>query len=370
MAELAPPPISAVEATAGPILNALPMPVVAVDAEAVIVFVNSAAEQFFDASVSQMTGRRLDEFIPADNPLFDLIRHVATTGATIVEYEVAIESPRLRRRPVSVQVAPMADRPGHVLAALQEQSIARKIDHQLTHRGAARSISAMAAMLAHEVKNPLSGIRGAAQLLESDLAEDGRHLTKLICDETDRICALVDRMDVFTDPPPVDRGPVNIHRVLEHARQVAQSGFARHLRISESYDPSLPPVLGDRDQLVQVFLNLIKNAAEAAPGSGGEISLATAYRHGVRLAVPGRGARVHLPLEVTVSDNGGGIPDDVRAHLFDAFITTKAQGSGLGLALVAKVIDDHGGVIEFDSRPGRTVFRAMLPIHTEGGSAE
>jgi two-component system nitrogen regulation sensor histidine kinase GlnL len=369
MADIAVPPIGAVEAAAGPILNALPMPVVAVDGAAVVVFVNSAAEQFFDASASQMTGRRLDEFMPSDNPLFGLIGHVAATGAAIVEYEIAIESPRLRRRPVSVQVAPMADRPGHVLIALQEQSIARKIDHHLTHRGAARSISAMAAMLAHEVKNPLSGIRGAAQLLESDLAEDGRQLTKLICNETDRICALVDRMDMFNDPPPADRGPVNIHRVLEHARQIAQSGFARHLRFTESYDPSLPPVLGDRDQLVQVFLNLIKNGAEAAPRSGGEIGLATAYRHGVRLAVAGRGARVHLPLEVSISDNGDGIPDDVRAHLFEAFVTTKAQGSGLGLAVVAKVIDDHGGVIEFDSRPGRTVFRAMLPIYPGAGSA-
>jgi two-component system nitrogen regulation sensor histidine kinase GlnL len=283
---------------------------------------------------------------------------------------MTVESRRLRPRMVTVQVAPMSDRPGHILAAFQEQSIARKIDHQLTHRGAVRSISAMAAMLAHEVKNPLSGIRGAAQLLESDLAEDGRRLTKLICDETDRICALVDRMDVFTDPPPVNRGPVNIHRVLEHARRVAQSGFARHLRFSESYDPSLPPVRGDRDQLVQVFLNLIKNAAEAAPQSGGEIGLSTAYRHGVRLAVPGRGGRVHLPLEVAVSDNGGGIPDDLRDHLFDAFTTSKPRGSGLGLALVAKVVDDLGGAIEFDSGPGRTIFRVMLPIHADEGTAE
>ena len=370
MADIAAPSFGAAEAAAGPILNALPMPVVAVDAAAAIVFVNSAAEQFFDASASHMTGRRLDEFIAADSPLIGLIRQVGATGVAVVEYEIAVEGPRLRRRLVTVQVAPMSDRPGYVLAALQEHSSARKIDHQLTHRGAARSVSAMAAMLAHEVKNPLSGIRGAAQLLESDLAEDGRHLTRLICDETDRICALVDRMDVFTDPPPVDRGPVNIHRVLEHARQVAQSGFARHLRFTESYDPSLPPVLGDRDQLVQVFLNLIKNAAEAVPRSGGEVGLSTAYRHGVRLAVPGRGARVHLPLEVVISDNGEGIPDDVRGHLFDAFITTKKQGSGLGLALVAKVIDDHGGVIEFDSRPGRTVFRVMLPIHPDGGIAE
>ena len=172
MAGTAAPLIGAGEATAGPILNALPMPIIAVDEAEAVVYINSAAEQFFDASARHMEGRPLAEIIPDDNPLFGLIGHVRTTGAAIVEYDMTVESRRLRPRMVTVQVAPMSDRPGHILAAFQEQSIARKIDHQLTHRGAARSISAMAAMLAHEVKNPLSGIRGAAQLLESDLAED------------------------------------------------------------------------------------------------------------------------------------------------------------------------------------------------------
>jgi two-component system nitrogen regulation sensor histidine kinase GlnL len=232
----------------------------------------------------------------------------------------------------------------------------------LTHRNAARSVTAMAAMLAHEVKNPLSGIRGAAQLLEQDADEAGRELTQLICDETDRIVALVDRMEAFSDHRPIERSAVNIHEVLDRVRKVAQSGFARQIRVSEEYDPSLPPVDGNHDLLVQVFLNLVKNAAEAVPHSGGEITIATAYRHGLRLAVQGSGARVHLPLMVSITDNGPGIPEDLREHLFDPFVTTKRNGSGLGLALVAKVIGDHGGVIEFDSQPRRTVFRVFLPV--------
>ena len=172
---------------------------------------------------------------------------------------------------------------------LQERTIADKMDRQLTHRGAARSITALGAMLAHEIKNPLSGIRGAAQLLEQSANEDDRLLTRLICDETDRIVKLVERMELFGEERPVERGPVNIHGVLDHVKRLAQSGFARHIRFVENYDPSLPPVLGNRDQLIQVILNLVKNAAEAIgiDAPDGEIILSTAFRTGVRLQVPG-----------------------------------------------------------------------------------
>ncbi len=215
---------------------------------------------------------------------------------------------------------------------LQERTIADKMDRQLTHRSAARSVIALAAMLAHEIKNPLSGIRGAAQLLEQAASSEDRMLTRLICDEADRIVTLVDRMEVFGDDRPVARGPVNIHSVLDHVKRLAQSGFARNIRFVEDYDPSLPPVLANQDQLIQVFLNLVKNAAEAVVdlGSDGEIQLTTAFRPGVRLSIPGKKSRVSLPLEFCVKDNGPGVPEDLLPNLFDPFVTTKATGSGLG----------------------------------------
>ena len=236
-----------------------------------------------------------------------------------------------------------------------------------TGRSAARSVTGMAAILAHEVNNPLSGIRGAAQLLEASVTEADQELAILIRDEADRIRALVERMEVFGDKP-FDRGAVNIHRVLEHVRRLAHTGFAADIRIHEVYDPSLPPVFGNRDQLVQVLLNLVKNAAEALIDAGvpnPDITLITAYQHGMRLAVPGSARRMELPLVVIVRDNGPGIAEDIRANLFDPFVTSRPAGSGLGLALVAKIIADHGGTIEVDTRPGRTEFRLHLPIYPD-----
>jgi two-component system nitrogen regulation sensor histidine kinase GlnL len=247
---------------------------------------------------------------------------------------------------------------------LQQRSMAQMIERQLTHRGAARSVSALAAVLAHEIKNPLSGIRGAAQLIESERPDSDRTLTQLICAESDRICKLVDRMEIFGDERPLQREAVNIHDVLDHVKQIAANGFARQIKIIEHYDPSLPPVPGSRDKLIQVFLNLVKNAAEAIGEErpDGQIILTTSFRPGVRLSVPGSQARVSLPLEIAVEDNGGGVPTELMPHLFDPFVTTKPSGTGLGLALVAKIIGDHGGIIECDSRPRQTVFRALMPM--------
>ena len=359
-------PAAALPDTAA-LLAALPNPVIALDRGGALRFANPAAEQLFGVSATALIGRPLADFIAPDSPLFALADAVWRSGGSIAEYDLLLEGPRFSGRPVTIEGAPAGEGGDLLVLALHERSMADKMDRRLTHRHAARSITAMAAMLAHEVKNPLSGIRGAAQLLEQDADVAGRELTQLICDETDRIVALVDRMEAFSDYAPITRTEVNIHEVLDRVRKIAQSGFARHVRINEVYDPSLPPVHGDRDLLLQVFLNLVKNAAEAAPGTGGEMILTTAYRHGLSLAAPGGDGRRHLPLVVSVADNGSGIPDDLKAHLFDPFVTTKRNGTGLGLALVAKVIGDHGGVIEFDSQPRRTVFRVFLPVVTPGG---
>jgi two-component system nitrogen regulation sensor histidine kinase GlnL len=352
---------------AGLILGALSVPVVLLDAENRFRFVNHAAEQFLGVSASQLASLTLTDLVASDSPLFLLLEQVRGSGATVSDHELTLESPRLHKHGITVQGSPLVEEPGAVLLVLQDASAARALESQLAFRGAARSVSGMAAILAHEVKNPLSGIRGAAQLLETSVGPEDRELAVLIRDEADRIRGIVDRMEIFGEKP-ITRTAVNIHRVLEHVRKLAQSGFAAHVRFHEAYDPSLPPVWGNRDQLVQVILNLVKNAAEAVTDQAQlnpEIVLSTAYQHGMRLSVPGSSTRVELPLTVAVRDNGPGIPDDIRPHLFEPFVSTKASGSGLGLALVAKIMGDHGGLIEIDSRPGRTEFRLHLPVLTE-----
>ena len=344
------------------ILNGLSSAILAINADQSILKLNAAAEQFLSSSATNIVGHPLSDFIPPDSPLFVLVEQVRMENHAVSEYDLTIETPRIGRHFVNVHAAPISERPGVVILSIHSRSIAEKIDRQLSYRGAARSVTAMAAMLAHEVKNPLSGIRGAAQLLEDTASEDDQSLTRLIRDEVDRIVELVDRMGMFAGDAPIRYQSVNIHQILDQVLQVSKIGFGRHARFVKRFDPSLPPVRGNRDQLVQVFLNLIKNAVEAASDEAAEIVMETSYQHGVKLAAPGNGERVHLPLTISITDNGTGIPDDMMPHLFDPFVTSKSQGSGLGLALVAKIIGDHGGIVECETANTKTVFRVMLPM--------
>ncbi len=355
-------------------IESLLVPVLLLDGASRISYANSAAEHFFGMSVSHLRQHGMADFLPNDHPIFLLIDQVRGQGVAVVEHELVLDGPKLHRTGITVQGTRLGEAPDMVMLTLHDVSAARALDRQLTFRNAARSVSGMAAILAHEVKNPLSGIRGAAQLLESTVAEDDRELAILIRDEADRIRALVERMEMFNERG-IERGAVNIHRVLEHVRTLAQKGFAARLRIVERYDPSLPPVHGNRDQLVQVLLNLVKNAAEAIISdtnpdrADGEITLCTAYRQGVRLAAAGLEQRINLPLMVTVRDTGPGIPEHIRSHLFEPFLTTKPSGSGLGLALAAKIIGDHGGIIEVESMPGKTEIMLYLPVLIEDAEA-
>ncbi|HHG89870.1 MAG TPA: two-component sensor histidine kinase [Devosia sp.] len=353
------------------VLQSLQQPVLVCGQDKSILWVNAAAEIFFGVSQSLMSRQRLEDYFKPDSPLLGLVHRASAFHLPMTEYRMNVSLPRrTAERTCDVYVSPLGEAPGLVSVLFQERTMAEKIDRQLVSRGAARSVTGLAAMLAHEIKNPLSGIRGAAQLLEQTVSPDEAQLAGLIREETDRIVKLVDRIEVLGDARPLQREPVNIHVVLDRVKLLAANGVARDIKILEAYDPSLPPVWGNTDQLIQTFLNLVKNAAEALENMREPaIRISTAFRPGIKIAFGGSAERVSLPLEIIVSDNGPGVPTEILPFLFDPFVTTKASGSGLGLALVAKTISDHGGVIECESEPGNTSFRVLLPVSATDKSA-
>jgi len=348
--------------------SAIPYPALVVDPGDAIVTANPATESFGGTSLRQMAGRPLGKFVGSDSAVLDVVGQARRNGVSVAQYDVMVGWGEQRPQLQNVHAAPLHDTDGEILILMHPQGMAEKMDRSLGHRSAARSVTGMAAMLAHEIRNPLAGISGAAQLLEMGLGDADRELTGLIQAEAARIGKLVDRVEAFGDLRPAQRKALNIHDVLDRARRAAQAGFAAHVRFAEEFDPSLPPTAGDPDQLLQVFQNLLKNAAEAAPRVGGAIAISTAYRPGVKMVRPGQKSE-GLPLLVTIADNGPGIPENLIRDIFDPFVSSKVNGSGLGLSLVSKFVADHGGVVECDSRPGRTRFHVRLPVW-HGDSAE
>lgn len=342
-------------------LEALPMPALAVARDGKVILSNGAAQNTFLKSVRSLETHGIDGLLSADSPVHDLMTRAWMSGAPVSGRDMVLRGPSFGELPCDITVAP-SDEGGFVALLVRPKRRGRDLADRLHDSAGARSMAAIGRTLAHEIKNPLAGIRGAAQLLVRDADPDELQLVNLIVEETDRVSRLIDRMESFGDEAPISFAAVNVHAALERVAALAENGFARGLSIKRRFDPSIPDALGDADQLMQVFLNLAKNAAEAVAGrgDGAEIVLATAYRHGVRVRGSGGETR-DLPLEIAFYDNGRGVAEELQDCLFEPFVTTKQSSGGLGLPLVQKIVSAHGGVVDFESAPGRTVFRVRLP---------
>jgi two-component system nitrogen regulation sensor histidine kinase GlnL len=343
-------------------IEALPVPALGVLHNGEVILANGAAQDIFLKSQRSIMAHGLPGLISEDSLVFGLIKRAWDTNAPVSAREITLRGGSFGELLCDLTASPSEDRM-FIALLLRPRGRGRDLSERLQDVAGARSMAALGQTLAHEVKNPLAGIRGAAQLLLRDADPNERELVNLIVDETDRVRRLIDRMESFGSDQPINFAPVNVHAALERVFALAQNGFAQDMVVKKRFDPSLPDALGDQDQLIQVFLNLAKNAAEAAASHAGraEVILATAYRHGVRMRTTAGDVR-DLPLEIAFYDNGKGVADDVRDCLFEPFVSTKQSSGGLGLPLVQKIVAAHGGVVDFESEPGRTVFRVRLPL--------
>ncbi|MCP3969604.1 MAG: PAS domain-containing protein [Rhodobacteraceae bacterium] len=347
--------------TAETIWASLPVPAFILDAKDRITEANPPAEQFLNASVRVIRGQPVFDRLAINAPLEQAFARVRSDLSPLFVNTVDVSSGNAAPVSCNIQIAPVIGSPGQVLLMMEQRQIADQLGRAHSVKSAAKSAIGMAEMLAHEIKNPLAGITGAAQLLSMNLPPQDQELTDLIVAESRRIVTLLDQIEQFGNLAPPERRPVNIHDLLDRAGKSAQVSFAAGMRIVEDFDPSLPPTFADADQMLQVFANLMRNASEAVGGQGGTIRLRTFYDMSLRLRRKD-GSGGALPLQVEIIDDGPGIPPEIVAHIFDPFVSGRENGTGLGLALVGKIISDHGGWIAVTSVPGRTALRISLPV--------
>lgn len=340
------------------LIESLPEPVLVFKGGDVsLAWMNSAAEYVLRGSLEKLRGADIASLAAGFDTLKDVVEITAKTGETIRGSGLQFRVASGRHNDWSYIVFPHQNNIAVMLTAGQNP-LGLESD-----KAPGQAVSMLGRMLAHELKNPLAGIHGAAQLLESGLShKDDLEITDLIKSEVERIGRLADKMESFGDIENTDFEVFNIHTVLRKAFLLFQSTDKTLVTLVENYDPSLPDVLGNPDQLMQVVVNLLANAMDAVKASahGNRIEIRTVYRSGIRKKNTD-GELLSLPVEIQIIDNGDGISDDLKQRVFQPFVTGKANGQGLGLALVAKIVMAHGGLVELRTGSENTIFSVLLP---------
>ena len=347
----------------------LPIAALAVDGSDRVIDANPAAETLLNSSARTLAGRPVAELTSYGSNLGDSMDQVRARQSPMLLHDCVIAAPGREKFLASLHIAPIMDAQNRLLLCIRSREFAGRIDHGERTKKVARSAIGLADMLSHEIRNPLSGIVGAAQLLAMKLQGEDLELTELIVGEAYRIRKLVEQVDQFGNTEASDCAALNVHDLLNHARRLARVGFGAGVSINSAYDPSLPDVWAERDKLLRVFLNLIQNACEALQPSGGRILIRTFYDGFLRVRNTA-GEDQALPVHVEVIDDGPGLSPEMAQNAFEPFVSGRKNGTGLGLALVSAILNDIGGWIAFNSEPGKTVFRVSLPVAPANGSKE
>ena len=349
-------------------LSGLPDAVVGVDEALRIVFWNPAAESLSGRSARRVLGRALKEVFPPDS---SVARHLAGTlssGESRSEGEAIIDGSDGRPVPVSIVTAPLTGRagtPAGAVAVLRDLTRLRQLEEEVRRGERLAAVGRTAVGLAHEIRNPLGAIRGVVQLLSKELGAEGcwKEHFEVLLKEVDRVNRILELLLDLGRPVQLRLAPLNLHQLLERVVLLTEEMAAGlNVKILRRYDPSLPPILGDEDRLIQVFHNLVRNAIEAMPG-GGRLTLSTRVSMKHLFAKVDLGSGMRSMVEAQVSDEGEGIPEASLGKIFDPFFTTKQKGLGLGLALCHRIVEEHKGAIQVDSEPAKgTTVTCFLPI--------
>ena len=333
------------------ILNSLQSPILVINSiNKKIIYCNNSTEIFLETSKKNIINQKINNIFKHDSYFISLIDKSISTNRSVNELNILINTNKNEYN-VSVSISKIDSEENLFSIILNDLSKNFELSKQFDFIKSAQSVSSLVSMLSHEIKNPLSGIRGASQIIEKRFDFDNKdlNLIKLINNETERIKKLLDSLENFSDDRPIKKKNVNLNQILRYSKNSVKVMFSRkNIAFIENYDPSLPEIYGNKDQLIQLFINLIKNSAEAINNSEGIIKISTKFEHG------------NLPIQIFIEDNGNGIPNELKDNIFDAFVTNKINSKGLGLSICAKIIQSHSGSIEFDNINNKTIFKVMF----------
>lgn len=339
--------------------------VIVVDDTGIITFLNPAAEELTGVSRTMAQGVQFATVFKGEELLREMVSKSSTTGMSISDHENIMLYRSGHPTPVSATTTPLmlasGEKVGTILL-LRDLTSIRELEEAVRTADRLAALGTLAAGLAHEIKNPLGGIKGAAQLLEKELPPDSELLdyTRIMIKETQRVNRIIEELLALTTPRRLKLSKVNLHRVIGDILALQKSSAAEQTRFQQQFDPSIPPILADEEQLTQLFLNLIKNAVEAV-SEGGLIRISSRVLSDYTMTK--KGEQRQRMVAVEVSDNGPGMTRELVDQLFTPFFTTKSRGTGLGLALCHKIVTEHRGMIKVASEPGKgTTFTVTLPL--------